>query len=259
MELKNPATGIKHYCEIKGEGNPPVVLLHGWTGNVTRWGRVPSLICSKNKVISYDLRGHSLSDKGNELDYSLDAHVRDLEGVLDALGIDRAVIGGHSMGGMISLMFALKRPERVKKLILAATAAGLANDEQVVNRLMFGVRMFSFMFNFTLWMKNSKKRKAPDLYPDAFDKKMKPAKAATVQSLLEMSNLDLRGRLKEINIPALVIATETDETIPVHLTKELAELLPDSRLLMVENASHQIPVERPDEVADAIRKFLDEK
>jgi pimeloyl-[acyl-carrier protein] methyl ester esterase len=88
---------------------------------------------------------------------------------------------------------------------------------------------------------------------------MKPAKAATVQSLLEMSNLDLRGRLKEINIPALVIATETDETIPVHLTKELAELLPDSRLLMVENASHQIPVERPDEVADAIRKFLDEK
>ncbi len=258
MELKNPATGIKHYYEIKGKGNPPVVLLHGWTGNVSRWGRVPSLLSPKNRVIAYELRGHSLSDKGNDLDYSLDAHVKDLEGFLDALGIERAVIGGHSMGGMVSLMFALKRPERVEKLILAATAAGLAADEKVVNRLMFGVRMFSLMFNFTLWMKNRNKRKAPDLYPDAFDKKMKPSKAVTVKSLIEMSRLDLRDRLNEIKVPALVIATETDETIPIHLSKQLAELLPDSRLIMVENASHQIPVEKPDEVAAAIRKFLDE-
>ncbi|HPI77583.1 MAG TPA: alpha/beta hydrolase, partial [bacterium] len=62
----------------------------------------------------------------------------------------------------------------------------------------------------------------------------------------------------EIKVPALVIATETDETIPIHLSKQLAELLPDSRLIMVENASHQIPVEKSDEVAAAIRKFLDE-
>ncbi len=98
-------------------GLPPIVCVHGLTANHTCWASLAGLLSPRYRVIAYDLRGRGDSDKP-ETGYSLEHHARDLVALLDHYAIDRAVIMGHSLGAAIGLSFAVRHPERVRRLIL---------------------------------------------------------------------------------------------------------------------------------------------
>ena len=103
-------------------GGAPVLLVHGWGACIyTFRSTAPALARSGRRVLAFDLRGHGLSDKPvGRGKYTLDALCGDLREFMDAAGIDRADLLGHSLGGGVVLHFALTHPERVRRLVLAA-------------------------------------------------------------------------------------------------------------------------------------------
>lgn len=115
------ATGVRvRVAECAHGGGAPVVLLHGWGASIYSFRHAFSLLPSHGlRVIAADLRGFGLSDKPRAPGgYTLETFMRDLESMLDALGLPRAAVVGHSMGGGIALHFALRFPARLSKLVL---------------------------------------------------------------------------------------------------------------------------------------------
>jgi pimeloyl-ACP methyl ester carboxylesterase len=118
------ANGIEIAFESHGRGERPLVLVHGFSGFRQDFaGQLPEL-ARHGRVLAPDLRGHGESGRGEAGSYGFAALVADLLGLLDALGIERADVLGHSMGGMIALRAALAAPERVASLVLMSTSAG---------------------------------------------------------------------------------------------------------------------------------------
>jgi pimeloyl-ACP methyl ester carboxylesterase len=115
------STGVRvRVAESGSPGGTPVVLLHGWAATIyTFRDALERLPAQGFRVIAPDLRGFGLSDKPITPNaYSLDAYLEDLRALLDALELDRVVLGGQSMGGGVSLHYALRNPEKVSRLVL---------------------------------------------------------------------------------------------------------------------------------------------
>jgi pimeloyl-ACP methyl ester carboxylesterase len=112
------ANGIRlHYLDHGGDG-PALVLLHGLSANAHFFdGLAASGLASSLRVLSFDLRGRGLSDAPDS-GYTMDDHAADLLGALDALGLDRVVLGGHSFGGLLTLFVAATAPERVERALV---------------------------------------------------------------------------------------------------------------------------------------------
>ena len=102
-----------------GQG-PPFVLLHGLFGSARNWGAVQKALASDYRVVALDLRNHGASPHAPAMDYA--AQAADIAETLAALGVERAVVLGHSMGGKAAMMLALTRPELIERLIIADIA-----------------------------------------------------------------------------------------------------------------------------------------
>jgi esterase len=99
---------------------PPLVLLHGLFGAGQNWGGIRSVLARRFRVLTPDLRNHGASPRAPEMSYA--AMAEDVVGVLDAAGIDRAAVLGHSMGGKVAMALALAHPDRVERLVVADIA-----------------------------------------------------------------------------------------------------------------------------------------
>jgi pimeloyl-ACP methyl ester carboxylesterase len=123
------ANGIRVHCIDHDGEEPPVVLLPGLTANANSFdGLVEAGLAPHFRVIAIDLRGRGLSDKP-ATGYSIAEHAADVIGLMDSLGIKDAVVGGHSFGGMLAMYIASRFPDRVQKLIILDSAAGLISPE----------------------------------------------------------------------------------------------------------------------------------
>lgn len=107
-----------HYLEWGNAGTPPVVMIHGLTGNAHAFDNLAPHFLARYHVISIDVRGRGDSDWAADGDYSNDAYVADLEGLRQALGFQRFSLVGTSMGGRISLTYAGTYPDRVERTVL---------------------------------------------------------------------------------------------------------------------------------------------
>lgn len=255
-KLINPRTGIEVSYLIEGEGDKTILFLHGWTGNHTRWAPTRKLLAKKYRTIAYELRGHGFSEKLPDLDFTFDAYVEDQLGFMEALKIDRCVIAGHSMGGMIEQHFALKYPDMVEKLILVATSACPAPTDRLKKKMKMAAWLFGNLFGLAMSIKDRKKKKQPDLFPDAVNMNMNPIPAAASKSLISIRNMDLRAALKDLKMPVLVVASTDDNTVPYEQSKELAECIPGARFETVSGCSHHIPIERAEFLSQVIDDFI---
>ena len=112
------ANGIRlHYLDHGGDG-PTLVLAHGLSANARFFdGLAAAGLAPRLRVLSFDLRGRGLSDAPDD-GYSMDDHAADLVGALDALGLERVVLGGHSFGGLLTLYLAAHAPARVERALV---------------------------------------------------------------------------------------------------------------------------------------------
>lgn len=126
--LPRPCGAIRY--EVSGELRPPLLLSHGYAATSAMFAANLAAIVPRNKVVTWDLRGHGGSECPSDPGcYTTDAAILDMAAVLDHLGLERAILGGHSLGGYLSLAFALAHPERVAGLVLIGTGPGFRSDE----------------------------------------------------------------------------------------------------------------------------------
>jgi pimeloyl-ACP methyl ester carboxylesterase len=121
--------GVTIHYETHGRG-PAVLLSHGYGATCRMWDGQIAALADKYRVILWDMRGHGRSgDPTDAALYSQALTVADMAAVLDACGEERAVIGGLSLGGVMSLTFNFAHPERVRALMLFDTGPGFRNPE----------------------------------------------------------------------------------------------------------------------------------
>jgi pimeloyl-ACP methyl ester carboxylesterase len=124
--------GISIYYEVTEgpDGKPPLLLSHGYGASAAMWAPNVAALAADRPVITWDMRGHGRSDSPEEPEqYSHAACVADMAALLDAAGADRAVLGGLSLGGFLSLEFVLEHPHRVDAVMLFDTGPGYRSDQ----------------------------------------------------------------------------------------------------------------------------------
>jgi len=126
--------GLELCFDVYGNG-PPLVLLHGFMGSASAWGGVPQRLASEFQVFAVDLLGHGRSSRAHDpTRYALTAISADLVELLDAHGIERALVAGYSMGGRVALGTGVLAPERVAALLLEGASPGLADASERAQR-----------------------------------------------------------------------------------------------------------------------------
>jgi pimeloyl-ACP methyl ester carboxylesterase len=125
--LARPGGRIRY--QVTGSGHPPLLLTHGYGATSAMFGPNLAVAAARNQVVTWDIRGHGGSEYPADPDcYSPAEALADMGAILAELGIVRAVLGGHSLGGYLSLDFALANPAVVAGLVLIGTGPGFRND-----------------------------------------------------------------------------------------------------------------------------------
>ncbi|KRA53038.1 3-oxoadipate enol-lactonase [Devosia sp. Root635] len=252
--------GVLLHYRLAGPDGAPVLALANSLGTDARiWGGVIARLSTHYRVLSYDKRGHGLSDTPPG-DYTLDDHVDDLTGLLDHLGIDRLALAGVSVGGLIAQGFALRAPERLAALVLCDTApkvgdaAGWNARIDTVRKDGLGAIADMVMER---WFSPGFQQRADELagWRNLFLRSDAQGYAATCATLRDA---DLTGQIAAITTPTLVVAGEADRSTPVDLVRTCADAIAGARFEILAGVGHIPSIERPAELAALIHGFLKE-
>ena len=242
---------------------PTVVLPHCWTGS--RAMGVPvarRLVAAGHRVVLYDQRGHGESTLGRE-PISIGRLGDDLGAVLAELEVAGAVLAGHSMGGMTVMGHACRHPGQVRArargLVLVATAAhGLAHRQPVLSLAMRGIPVERLMARPRLGHALVRGTFGLDPQPDHVEATRAHFAGTRPEvwraCLAAMRDMDLRYSLRAVDLPAVVVLGRRDRLVPNSLTRAIAEHLAGAEVVELPGAGHMLPLERPDEVAEVIRR-----
>lgn len=246
-----------------GQG-PPLVRVLGWLTHLEverenfLWRTFIDLLSQLFFFVRLDGRGTGLSDRGVS-DYSPEAHVRDLEAVVDALGLERFAVYGISQGGPAAVAYAVRHPERVSHLVLYGSFARMgwfldteegherAQDLYVLIRQGWGSDMPVFRQSFTSAF-------VPDGDSDAIRafEEMQRASGSTdevLRILTAMLATDVSPLLPRVTVPTLVIHQRGDMVVPFESGRELATGIPGARFLPLDGRNHSL---LPNEPAAAV-------
>jgi pimeloyl-ACP methyl ester carboxylesterase len=248
--------GDKIYYAEHGNGSAsaprgaPVVFVHGAAGSHLVWGAQVRALGEITRAVALDLPGHGRSQPlGRD---SIDGYRDIVLGLLDALGFERAVIVGHSMGGGIAQTLALSHPDRVAGLGLVGTGARL----RVLPTILDGV-LNDFDPTARLVVENS--------YAPTLDAAMRERAVAEFRAcpptvthgdFTACDQFDIMPRLAEIHAPTLVICGREDRMTPAKYSEFLASKISHARLVLVDGAGHSVMIEKPDQVNRALLDFM---
>lgn len=245
MRIDTPTVGINY--ESEGSGTP-LVLTHGLGDDLHFWDGVAAELARHHRLIRWDVRGFGLSDKPAG-PYTAALFAADLCALLDALEIDSAHVGGLSMGGVISQRFALDFPTRVRSLVLVSTsseiaAQGTANWRRLadsVEQRGFGSgprdasRAFSPGFAAA----------HPDIVAAAGLQTSRNDPLAYAAAARAMSDYGWTAELAGVRAPVLILQGLADQLTPPGGSVKMHRALPASRLLMIPDTGHSLPIEQP--------------
>ncbi|HEX5946398.1 MAG TPA: alpha/beta fold hydrolase [Acidimicrobiales bacterium] len=243
---------------------PPVVLPHCWTGS--RIVGVPvarRLLAAGHRVVLYDQRGHGSSTLGRDT-VTVDRLGADLVAVVRHLDLGDLVLAGHSMGGMTVMAFACQHlelvRERVRGLALIATAGhGLAERwrSRLLRRAILGGLADLTMRHPRAGYAAVRSTFGADperAHVEATRALFMATPAPVVRDCIDaMGAMDLRQVLRAVDVPTTVLLGRRDQLVANALTRAIVDHIAGAELIELPGAGHMLPLERPDEVAAAIR------
>jgi len=268
--------GVRLHYKDMGQGEPALILLHGFAASVFSWREVMAPLSQQNRVIAFDRPAFGLTQrplpgewKGKN-PYAAQTQVDLTMGLMDALGVRQAVLVGNSAGGTVAMLTALRYPDRVRALILVSPAVYSGGGASGFMRLLIqtpqasrlGVllarqfRSFGESFGRMAWHDPS--RLTPEIWAgytrplqaDNWDRGLwEFVKAGGGQS-------GLAAQLNRLTMPVLVITGDDDRIVPTAQSVRLAGELPNAQLVVVPESGHVAHEETPDAFLTAARQFL---
>lgn len=254
-----------HVRDIGPRDGPAVILIHGFGASLQTWDAWAENLSRKHRVIRFDLPGSGLSLPDPDADYTDARSIELLVALMDRLGLSRASIAGHSIGGRIAWTFAATLPERVDRLVLVAPDGfaspgfeyGKAPEVPGVLELM------RYVLPKPLLRMNLKPAYAnPEFLDDAlldryYDLIRAPgARQAMLDRMRQTVLVDPRPLLAAIRAPTLLVWGERDAMIPFANSVDYLKVLPDARLVSFPTAGHLPQEEAAADSLAALEAFL---
>ncbi|MCB9110898.1 MAG: alpha/beta hydrolase [Anaerolineales bacterium] len=265
--------GLKVHYKIYGEGEPVFILLHGFGASLFSWREVTAPLAEFGTVIAYDRPAFGLTERPldweGESPYSQDAQVELVISLMDALGVEKATLIGNSAGGTISMLTALKYPERIERLILVDPAVYAGGGTPAWIRPLFKTPQMDHLgpllarqleaqgteFIKTAWHDPDK------ITPDIFAGYEKPLQVhdwdrALWELTVSSAESGLAPRLKEFTMPVLVITGDDDRIVPTEQSLRLAKEIPNAELVVIPQCGHLPHEEKPAEFMQVVIAFI---
>ena len=262
--------GVRLYyyaAGTRGVGEP-VVFLHGFPASGHLWTDVIPLMPAGHRLVVVDLLGYGRSDPPNGRSLTLRAHADRVVALLDALGIDRACIVGHDLGGGVAQSMAVDAPSRVSRLALVDSVAFSGwptRDVRLARVLLRVARSFAPQWLLPILRADLERGyEDPTRAAHSIERFVRPfagseGRAAFMQHLQALDSRETRAlapRLGEITAPTAVIWGAHDPFLPVKLGRKLAASIPGATFEAIAGARHFTPEDAPRPVADAIAALL---
>jgi 3-oxoadipate enol-lactonase len=252
------------HIAYKLHGNPSaqkrVALVHSLAMDHHYWSEVARLLISGAAVLTYDCRGHGQSDKP-EGPYTVDLFADDLADVMTHVGWSKAVIGGSSMGGSVTLAFAIRHPDRTAGLALIDTTAYYGDDAPAAwaGRASAALEkgLASLIdFQLTRWFSEKFTKANPKIVKACVDTFLKNDVNAYAQTCKMLGSFDVRAGLPSIKVPTRIIVGEEDYATPPAMAEVLHKNIARSKYDILLKARHLTPLECPERIAQEIRAVL---
>lgn len=259
--------------EIRGQGYP-ILCLHGHPGSSNSMSVFTNYLTKEYRTIAPDLRGYGKSKYRQ--DFAMEEHLADLQQLLDKLEIDRCMLLGWSLGGIIAMELALLMPERFSGMILVATAAkpaSIRTSNTWQDQLFTGVAGMvnlvkpGWQWNIDTFGKRSLFRFLIENHtPEAYNYLAKEGTPAYFRTSKVATNAlfnairqgyDRLSDLEHLDFPCLMLSGECDRNITPHASQQTAEYLPRCEYINYPQVAHLFPWEIPNKVIQDIQQWLD--
>ena len=237
-EVRVSGYGIRY--EVAGEGGDPVVLVHGLSGSTRWWAPNVPALARRHRVYLVDLPGFGAMRRERRR-FALAEAAAWLHGWMEAVGLEKPHLVGHSMGGYISIRFAARWPEAVRRLVLVAPAV-----------LPEGGAMLGYLLPLLGAARHARPSFLPVLAWDA----LRTGPATLLRASRDLLAGGAREDLQSISSPTLLVWGENDTLIPPAIGDLLRAEIPDSRLLVLKGAAHVPMFDRPEDFDAALLAFL---
>lgn len=264
MPTTDPIRGLN--VRSLGSGSETLVLAHGFGSNQEVWrGFIPAL--RRYHVVLYDLAGSSAADPryfDARRHGDLEAHADDLIAILDELRLDHCTIVGHSVSGVIALLAAIRRPDLFRKLILLGTSARYTDDvgyhggldpagiDAMLAAVATNFREMAFATAPRMFCKPLEHPATQTFLGSLL--RMEPDRVVTMARAIFLS--DYRDRLDQCTVPAAIIQTEHDPSVPLEAAQYLHAHLKHSSFEIIPAQGHHPHLTAPEIFAAALQRHL---
>ena len=259
-----------HYLDWGARGRPEILFLHGGGLTARTWDLVCLALRTEARCLALDQRGHGDSEWSPELDYSFDAHLGDIEGLVDRLGIRRLVLVGQSLGALNALRYAARHPERVRALVLidagpdvridgARRIAEFLRETETVDSpdaFVEAALAFNRLRDRRLLRRSALHalRRLPD------GRWMRKSDARWLRGVgpeqLAAAARGVWAEVPEVACPTLVVRGGLSDVFLSQDAERLAGSLRDGRWVCIERAGHTVQGDNPKRLVEALRTFL---
>jgi pimeloyl-ACP methyl ester carboxylesterase len=229
-----------------------LLFIHGAGSNGNTWHRQLAAFSDQHSPLAFDFPGHGRSG-GTEGLKSIDAYRDGLGAFIDTLHLRPSVLVGRSMGGAIALAYALAQPQRVRGVVLVATAARFELPQTTLEtwknvmlgraQQPFSTDAFSPQADFAVMR-------------EAWMEQVKTDPRVRYYDFVACNAFDITAQLGMIEVPTLIIAGRDDTITPLERSEVLHQGIPGSQLVVIDNAGHTVPAEKPAELNAAVSEFL---
>lgn len=250
---------VLHHRLTGAPSDGPVVVFINSLGTDFRiWDETVARLAGECATLVYDKRGHGLSDLG-DAPPSIAAHAADLAALLDHLAIERAIICGLSIGGLITLQLYAIRPDLVQAMILSDTAHKIGTAQSWNERI--GIAETSGIAAFAdsvmeKWFTPAFHTGRADELAGYRNMLTRQPVAGYVAACKALASADLTETARKVSVPALCIVGDQDGSTPPALVRSLADLVPGARYQIIEAAGHIPCVEQPETFTAQISAFI---
>ena len=228
--------GVHISYEMHGDadsGKLPLLLTHGFGSSAQMWAPNVAALSADRPVLRWDMRGHGSSDSpDDQAEYTQAACLSDMGALLDVCGAERAILGGLSLGGYLSLAFWLEHPERVAALVLCDTGPGFRNDDA---RQKWNDRSLATAARYER------------------DGKLGLARAA--RGMLTQQDGRVIDALPGIDVPALVVVGANDKAF-LGAADYVTAKVPNAELVVIPDAGHTCNLDQPELFDKRVGAFL---